>query len=90
MSRHSRHTFYCVVAGISSWGRKVGRRLELLTISDGETLTYNVTPSSRPAAYSRSSTPDPGLVLDLNNNPGPGPGLVPAKQEMRERPVSSL
>merc|ERR1719436_740930 len=70
--------------GISSWGRKVGRRLELLTISDGETLTYNVTPSSRPAAYSRSSTPDPGLVLDLNNNPGPG--LVPAKQEMRERP----
>jgi len=53
--------------GISSWGRKVGRRLELLTISDSETLTYNVTPSSRPS-YSRSSTPDPSVILDFNNN----------------------
>ena len=33
-------------SGISSWGRKVGRRLELLTINDNETLTYNVTPHS--------------------------------------------
>ena len=60
-------------AGISSWGRKVGRRLELLTIADSETLTYNVTPgygggSIQHRPYSRSSTPDPGLVLDLNNN----------------------
>jgi len=31
-------------AGISSWGRKVGRRLEQLSISDNETLTYNVNP----------------------------------------------
>merc|ERR1719400_2193939 len=53
--------------GISSWGRKVGRRLELLTISDTETLTYNVTPSSR-LSYSRSSTPDPSAILDFNNN----------------------
>merc|ERR1719400_2086936 len=53
--------------GISSWGRKVGRRLELLTINDSETLTYNVTPSSRPS-YSRSSTPDPSAILDFNNN----------------------
>lgn len=55
--------------GISSWGRKVGRRLELLT-SDSETLTYNVTPGSRqlPVQYSRSSTPDPSLLLDMNNN----------------------
>jgi len=53
--------------GISSWGRKVGRRLELLTISDSETLTYNVTPSSR-LSYSRSSTPDPSAILDFNNN----------------------
>merc|ERR1719400_244326 len=53
--------------GISSWGRKVGRRLELLTISDSETLTYNVTPSSR-LSYSRSSTPDPSVILDFNNN----------------------
>jgi len=55
--------------GISSWGRKVGRRLELLTIADNETLTYNVNPGySRPSQYSRSSTPDPNLILDLNNN----------------------
>merc|ERR1719400_3036433 len=53
--------------GISSWGRKVGRRLELLTTSDSETLTYNVTPSSR-LSYSRSSTPDPSVILDFNNN----------------------
>jgi len=66
--------------GISSWGRKVGRRLELLTISDSETLTYNVTPSQRPS-YSRSSTPDPSLVLDFNNN-CPGGREAP---EMRER-----
>ena len=30
--------------GISSWGRKVGRRLEQLSISDNETLTYTVNP----------------------------------------------
>ena len=42
-------------AGISSWGRKVGRRLELLTIADSETLTYNVNPGySRPSQFSRS------------------------------------
>ena len=51
----------------------MGRRLELLTIADSETLTYNVTPgygggSIQHRPYSRSSTPDPGLVLDLNNN----------------------
>merc|ERR1712190_370008 len=44
----------------------VGRRLELLTIADSETLTYNVTPSSR-LSYSRSSTPDPSVILDFNN-----------------------
>jgi len=56
--------------GISSWGRKVGRRLELLTTAESETLTYNVNPgsSARPTQYSRSSTPDPNMVLDLNNN----------------------
>ena len=43
-----------VISGISSWGRKVGRRLELLTIADNETLTYNVNPGySRPSQYSR-------------------------------------
>lgn len=42
-------------AGISSWGRKVGRRLELLTIADSETLTYNVNPGySRASQFSRS------------------------------------
>ena len=49
---HSTPTSY--KKGISSWGRKVGRRLELLTISDSETLTYNVNPSYRANQYSRS------------------------------------
>jgi len=70
--------------GISSWGRKVGKKLELLTISDSETLTYNVTPSPgphyRPNPYSRSSTPDPSHILDLNNNSGQR-----RVEEMRER-----
>jgi len=64
--------------GISSWGRKVGRRLELLTTAESETLTYNVNPGSRSAQYSRSSTPDPNLLLDMNNN-------KEAACEMRER-----
>ena len=46
---------FTIFAGISSWGRKVGRRLELLTIADNETLTYNVNPGySRPSQFSRS------------------------------------
>ena len=68
------------LSGISSWGRKVGRRLELLTTAESETLTYNVNPGSRPAQYSRSSTPDPNMVLDLNNNKE-----AAAACEMRER-----
>jgi len=68
--------------GISSWGRKVGRRLELLTIADNETLTYNVNPGySRPSQFSRSSTPDPNLILDMNNNKEAGD----TRGEMRER-----
>eukprot|EP00090_Calanus_glacialis_P014961 TRINITY_DN2383_c0_g1_i2.p1 TRINITY_DN2383_c0_g1~~TRINITY_DN2383_c0_g1_i2.p1 ORF type:complete len:831 (-),score=117.29 TRINITY_DN2383_c0_g1_i2:439-2931(-) len=67
--------------GISSWGRKVGRRLELLTISDSETLTYNVNPSYRANQYSRSSTPDPNMLLDVNNNNSVNKEIV----EMRER-----
>merc|ERR1719400_976914 len=80
--------------GISSWGRKVGRRLELLTISDSETLTYNVTPSSR-LSYSRSSTPDPSVILDFNNknnnysknsnNKASFNNSAPSGPEMRER-----
>jgi len=67
--------------GISSWGRKVGRRLELLTIADNETLTYNVNPGySRPSQFSRSSTPDPNLILDMNNNKE-----ADTRGEMRER-----
>jgi len=67
--------------GISSWGRKVGRRLELLTIADSETLTYNVNPGySRPSQFSRSSTPDPNLILDMNNNKE-----AETRGEMRER-----
>jgi len=76
--------------GISSWGRKVGRRLELLTISDSETLTYNVTPSPgpayRPNPYSRSSTPDPCNVLDLNNNSGKK--IVTEMRERKGRPTA--
>jgi len=64
--------------GISSWGRKVGRRLELLTTAESETLTYNVNPGTRPVQYSRSSTPDPNMLLDMNNN-------KEAAGEMRER-----
>ena len=42
--------YQCIVnsvccSGISSWGRKVGRRLEQLSISDNETLTYSVNPT---------------------------------------------
>merc|ERR1719429_662701 len=75
--------------GISSWGRKVGRRLELLTISDSETLTYNVTPSSR-LSYSRSSTPDPSVILDFNNSNNNNSkasfnNSAPNGPEMRER-----
>lgn len=75
--------------GISSWGRKVGRRLELLTISDSETLTYNVNPSShyRGHPYSRSSTPDPSVILDFNNNSSVSQvgSLKEGVIEMRER-----
>merc|ERR1719464_1065861 len=70
-----------LIKGISSWGRKVGRRLELLTIADNETLTYNVNPGySRPSQFSRSSTPDPNLILDMNNNKE-----ADTRGEMRER-----
>jgi len=67
--------------GVSSWGRKVGRRLELLTTPDRETLTYNVTPSFRTNQYSRSSTPDPNMLLDVNNNSN----SARSKVEMKER-----
>jgi len=87
-SSHTQHTTSSTPTtykkGISSWGRKVGKKLELLTISDSETLTYNVTPSPgphyRPNPYSRSSTPDPSHILDLNNNTGQR-----RVEEMRER-----
>ena len=54
--------------------------MELLTTAESETLTYNVNPGCRPAQYSRSSTPDPNMVLDLNNNKE-----TAAVCEMRER-----
>lgn len=75
--------------GISSWGRKVGRRLEQLSISDNETLTYSVNPSL--SNISRASTPDPDLIIDGNNNNNNFGKLVHSSQtSVRERSDRSL